>query len=147
MRPTDNVFCSVRRKHLKTSLNIKSPHVRESTKLFFRGGGRGGGENLGILGFGTHWQRSGIQYRVPGTRNPRSGIQNTRLHWIPCLMGLIECPINHRRKSKTAVITCQLKIKKKKPEPSGWHQAFKENNCVCNHSRWTESRTWLCAGG
>ena len=61
--------------------------------------------------------------------------QNTRLHWIPCLMGLIECPINHRRKSKTAVITCQLKIKKKKTEPSGWHQAFKENNCVCNHSR------------
>ena len=29
-------------------------------------------------------------------------------------MGLIECPINHRRKSKTAVITCQLKKKKKK---------------------------------
>ena len=43
MRPTDNVFCSVRRKHFKTSLNIKSPHVRESTKLFFWGGGRGGG--------------------------------------------------------------------------------------------------------
>ena len=37
MRPTDNVFCSVRRKHFKTSLNIKSPHVRESTKLFFWG--------------------------------------------------------------------------------------------------------------
>ena len=46
MRPTDNVFCSVRRKHFKTSLNIKSPHVRESTKLFFRGGGRGGGERI-----------------------------------------------------------------------------------------------------
>ena len=43
MRPTDNVFCSVRRKHFKTSLNIKPPHVRESTKLFFWGGGRGGG--------------------------------------------------------------------------------------------------------
>ena len=43
MRPTDNVFCSVRRKHFKTSLNIKSPHVRESRKLFFWGGGRGGG--------------------------------------------------------------------------------------------------------
>ena len=26
-------------------------------------------------------------------------------------MGLIEGPINHRRKSKTAVITCQLKKK------------------------------------
>ena len=43
MRPTDNVFCSVRRKLFKTSLNIKSPHVRESAKLFFWGGGRGGG--------------------------------------------------------------------------------------------------------
>ena len=42
------------------------------------------------------------------------GIQNTRLHWIPCLMGLIEGPINNRRKSKTVVITCQLKIKKNK---------------------------------
>ena len=31
-------------------------------------------------------------------------------------MGLIECPINHRRKSKTAVITCQLKKKKKKKQ-------------------------------
>ena len=46
MRPTDNVFCSVRRKHFKTSLNIKPPHVRESTKLFFWGGGRGGGERI-----------------------------------------------------------------------------------------------------
>ena len=146
------------RKHFKTSLNIKSPHVRESTKLLFFSlgrGGRGGRKNPEILGFGIpnptedwnreskfQWQRSGIKYRVPGTRSPRSGIQNTRLHWIPCLMGLIEGPINHTRKSKTAVITCQLKKK-----PSGWHQAFKENNCVCNHSRWTESRTWLCAGG
>ena len=43
MRPTDNVFCSVRRKHFKTSLNIKCPHVRESTKLFFWGGEGGGG--------------------------------------------------------------------------------------------------------
>ena len=46
MRPTDNVFCSVRRKHFKTSLNIKPPHVRESTKLFFWGGGRGGGGRI-----------------------------------------------------------------------------------------------------
>ena len=45
MRPTDNVFCSVRRKHFKNSLNIKSPHVRESTKLFF-GVGEGGGGRI-----------------------------------------------------------------------------------------------------
>ena len=110
--------------------------------------GAGGGEesrNPGIWNPKSHGRlKSGIQVPLTkiwnkvqstaGTRNPRSGIQNTRLHWIPCLMGLIEGPINNRRKSKTVVITCQLKIKKK-TEPSVWHPVFKANNCVCNHSR------------
>ena len=34
-------------------------------------------------------------------------------------MGLIEGPINHRRKSKTAVITCQLKVTKKQNHQVG----------------------------
>ena len=54
------------RKHFKTSLNIKSPHVRESTKLLFfslgRGGGRGGAK----------------ESRNPGIWNPKS---HGRLKW------------------------------------------------------------------
>ena len=61
------------RKHFKTSLNIKSPHVREYTKLFFFSlgrGGEGGRKNPEILGFGiqnpTEDWKSGIQ--VPVTK-------------------------------------------------------------------------------
>ena len=88
MRPTDNVFCSVRRKHFKTSLNIKSPHVSESTKLFFWGGeGGGGGEsrNPGIWNPKSHGRlKSRIQVPLTKVWNPVQSTWNSEsTEWTP----------------------------------------------------------------